>query len=51
MAKARGVKFGRKPKLNIGQRAQVAKRKAMGEPYARIARSYGVSESTILRVR
>ncbi|WP_349958869.1 hypothetical protein [Rhizobium sp. ZPR3] len=23
----------------------------MGEPYARIARSYGVSESTILRVR
>ncbi|MCW1410748.1 MULTISPECIES: recombinase family protein [Rhizobium] len=51
MAKARGVKFGRKPKLSPRQRAQVMERKAKGEPYARIARSYGVSESTILRVR
>lgn len=50
MAKARGVKFGRKPKLTPRQRAQVIERKANGEPYARIARSFGVSESTILRV-
>ncbi len=49
MAKARGVKFGRKPKLTPWQRAQVIERKARGEPYALIARSYGVSERTILR--
>ena len=51
MAKAKGVKFGRKPKLTPHQKAQVAERKANGEPHARIARSYGVSESTILRVQ
>lgn len=50
MAKARGVKFGRKPKLNARQIAQVAERKANGEPYAQIARSFGVSESTIFRI-
>lgn len=51
MAKARGVKFGRKPKLNARQRAQVVERKASGEPHAQIARSFGVSESTIVRVQ
>ena len=51
MAKAKGVKFGRKPKLSPRQKARVVERKARGEPYALIARSYGVSESTILRVR
>jgi len=51
MAKAKGVKFGRKPKLTPDQRAQVIERKANGETHARIARSYGVSESTIFRVR
>ncbi len=51
MAKAKGVKFGRKPKLTLCQKADVVERKANGEPYARIARFYGVSESTILRVR
>ncbi|NEK15031.1 recombinase family protein [Rhizobium leguminosarum] len=49
LAKARGVKFGRKPKLTPRQRAEVVARKAKGEPYARIARLYRVSESTILR--
>ncbi|MBY2985679.1 recombinase family protein [Rhizobium leguminosarum] len=51
MAKAKGVKFGRRPKLNSRQKAQVIERKARGEPNARIARSFGVSESTIFRVR
>jgi DNA invertase Pin-like site-specific DNA recombinase len=51
IAKAKGVKFGRKPKLNPFQKAQIMERKATGESSARIARSYGVSESTILRVR
>ncbi|TBG08435.1 recombinase family protein [Rhizobium leguminosarum] len=50
IARAKGVKFGRKPKLNARQRAQVAERKASGEPYAQIARSFGVSESTIFRI-
>ena len=51
IAKARGVKFGRKPKLTLCQKAEVIERKASGELYSRIARSYGVSESTILRTR
>lgn len=51
MAKAKGVKFGRKPKLNARQKAQILERKAKGEPYARIARSFGVSESTIFRIK
>ncbi|ABC90778.1 probable resolvase protein [Rhizobium etli CFN 42] len=51
MAKARGVKFGRKPKLSERQRAQVMDRKARGEPCARIAQAFSVSESTISRVR
>lgn len=50
-ARLRGVKFGRKPKLDAGQRAQVLKRRAMGEPSRQIARSFGVSKSTIRRVR
>ncbi|TBD04580.1 recombinase family protein [Rhizobium leguminosarum] len=51
IARAKGVKFGRKPKLNARQRIQVVERKASGEPHAQIARAFGVSESTILRVR
>ncbi|MGO6982548.1 recombinase family protein [Rhizobium leguminosarum] len=51
MAKARGVKFGRKPKLTPRQIAKIINRKAKGDTHARIARSYGVSESTISRVR
>ncbi|WFU01945.1 recombinase family protein [Rhizobium sp. CB3171] len=50
-ARRRGVKFGRKPKLSPCQKVQVMERKANGEPYARIALAFGVSESTILRVR
>jgi DNA invertase Pin-like site-specific DNA recombinase len=50
-AKAKGVKFGRKPKLSPHQKAQVVERKAKGEPYARIARSFAVSESTVFRIK
>ena len=50
IAKAKGVKFGRKPKLTPSQRAQVIERKATGEPHARIAKAFGVSESTIGRI-
>ncbi|MCA1441267.1 recombinase family protein [Ensifer sp. IC4062] len=50
MAKARGVKFGRKPKLGPRERVKVAERRANGEPCAQIAQAFGVSESTILRV-
>ncbi|WP_104668775.1 recombinase family protein [Ensifer adhaerens] len=49
-AKARGVKFGRKPKLGPAEWRKVAERRAKGEPCARIARAFGVSESTILRI-
>lgn len=50
-ARKRGVKFGRKPKLSPRQKAQIMERKASGESYARIARAFGVSQSTIFRVR
>src|SRR5262249_11534817 len=48
-AKARGVKFGRKPKLTRFQRAEALKRRAAGETLAEIARSYDVDISTISR--
>lgn len=51
LAKARGVKFGRKPKLTPLQKAQIMERKAKGESSVQIAQAFGVSESTILRVR
>jgi len=50
MAKARGVKFGRKPKLGPRERAKVIKRRAAGETCGLIARTFGVSESTICRI-
>lgn len=50
MARARGVKFGRKPKLNQRARKIVLERRAKGETCAHIARDFGVSESTIARV-
>ncbi len=50
LARARGVKFGRKPKLGQRARKVVIERRAKGETCARIARDMGVSESTIVRV-
>ena len=50
MAKAKGVKFGRKPKLGPRERKIVIERRVKGETCARIAKAFGVSESTILRI-
>ncbi len=49
-AKARGIKFGRKPKLTADQQAYVARLKADGESVRQIARIMGVSKATIGRI-
>jgi DNA invertase Pin-like site-specific DNA recombinase len=49
-AQARGVQFGRKPKLSQFQIAEALRRRADGEPLADIGRSYGVSHATISRL-
>jgi DNA invertase Pin-like site-specific DNA recombinase len=49
-AQARGVQFGRKPKLTVHQQAEALARKASGEALVDIARSYAVSHSTISRL-
>src|SRR6516164_5405122 len=49
-AKARGVRLGRKPKLTPHQRIEALKRRDSGEPLVEIARTFGVSHSTISRL-
>jgi DNA invertase Pin-like site-specific DNA recombinase len=49
-AQARGIKFGRKPKLTRYQIAEALARRKAGEPLTDIGRSYGVSHSTISRL-
>jgi DNA invertase Pin-like site-specific DNA recombinase len=49
-AKARGVRFGRKPTLTAHQQAEARARRAAGETLVDIARSYAVSHSTISRL-
>jgi DNA invertase Pin-like site-specific DNA recombinase len=49
-AQARGVRFGRRPKLSQFQIAEALARRGNGEPLADIGRSYGVSHSTISRL-
>jgi DNA invertase Pin-like site-specific DNA recombinase len=49
-AKARGVRFGRKPKLNPFQREQALARLSTGETQAEVARTYGVDRATISRL-
>jgi DNA invertase Pin-like site-specific DNA recombinase len=49
-AKARGVKFGRKPTLTAHQQAEALARRAAGEALVEIARTYNVSHSTISRL-
>jgi DNA invertase Pin-like site-specific DNA recombinase len=50
-AKARGVKLGRKPKLNPHQRHEAIRRRdELGETLADIARTFNVSRSTISRL-
>jgi DNA invertase Pin-like site-specific DNA recombinase len=50
-AKARGIKFGRKPKLTKHQQAEALARIAQGETLTAIARSYNVSHMTICRLQ
>ena len=49
-AKARGVRFGRRPKLSAFQRDEVGRRLAAGEPIGDLAKSYKVSRWTITRL-
>jgi DNA invertase Pin-like site-specific DNA recombinase len=49
-AKARGVRFGRKPKLTAHQMAEALARREAGEALVEIGRSYNVSHSTISRL-
>jgi DNA invertase Pin-like site-specific DNA recombinase len=49
-AKARGVRFGRPPKLTPHQREEARKRLAAGEAQSDIARSYNVDATTIGRL-
>src|SRR5215813_4038757 len=49
-AQARGVRFGRKPKLTAHQIAEAIQRRQAGEALADIGRSFNVSHSTISRL-
>jgi DNA invertase Pin-like site-specific DNA recombinase len=49
-AKARGVRFGRKLKLTAHQRREALARREAGEALTDIARTFGVSHSTISRL-
>jgi DNA invertase Pin-like site-specific DNA recombinase len=48
-AKARGTKFGRKAKLDLGERRRLAERFAKGESMADLAVEYEVSTPTVWR--
>jgi DNA invertase Pin-like site-specific DNA recombinase len=47
---ARGIKFGRKPKLTQHQVAEAIRRRDAGEALTEIAKTYAVSHSTISRL-
>ena len=49
-AQARGVRLGCKLKLTAHQRQEALNRRASGEPLIEIARTFGVSHSTISRL-
>jgi DNA invertase Pin-like site-specific DNA recombinase len=49
-AMAKGIKFGRKPKLTDHQRKEAIKRRNAGETLASIAKSYAVHASMISRL-
>ena len=50
MPLAKGVRMGRKPKLSAHQQAEARERIAKGEATRDLAKSYGVSVSTISRL-
>jgi DNA invertase Pin-like site-specific DNA recombinase len=49
-AQARGVRFGRKPKLTLHQMQEAKARREAGEALTAIARTYAVSHSTVSRL-
>ena len=49
-ATAKGVQFGRKPKLTLRQAREAREGVASGETQRSIARSYNVSQATIARL-
>ena len=49
-AKAKGVRFGRKPKLTPHQQREARERITAGETQRSVARSYNVSQTTISRL-
>ena len=49
-AMAKGIRFGRKPKLSDFQRKEALKRRTAGETLAEIAKSYAVDISMISRL-
>jgi DNA invertase Pin-like site-specific DNA recombinase len=50
-ARARGARFGRKPKLNEHQREDAAKRLHQGESARAVARTFNVHHATVSRLR
>src|SRR5947207_1038472 len=50
-AKARGAKFGRKPKLNVHQQQEARRRLADGESARAVGRTFAVHHSTVSRLR
>jgi DNA invertase Pin-like site-specific DNA recombinase len=50
-AVAKGVRLGRRPKLDEEQRRVACERKQRGEDISVIARDYNVSDATILRIQ
>jgi DNA invertase Pin-like site-specific DNA recombinase len=50
-ARAAGVRFGRRPKLNDHQRREAISRRDGGELQSDIARTFGVDQATISRLR
>ena len=50
-AQQRGIRFGRKPKLSAHQRREALARREAGEALVEIGRTFGVSHSTISRLR
>jgi len=50
VAKAKGTRFGRKPKLTAHQRAEALKRLAAGDSCRSIARTMAVHHATVARL-
>jgi DNA invertase Pin-like site-specific DNA recombinase len=50
-AKARGARFGRKPKLDTHQQKEALKRLLGGESARQIAKTYRVHHATVSRLR